>query len=141
MSVKTESPTGSLRERAAHLLERTRQRTLELIEPLSEEALNQVHDPLMSPIVWDLGHIATFEDLWLVQNAAHERPLKEELGAVYDPFTAPRAERGRLPYLRSEQCLAYLEAVRERTLDALERADLFDESNRLLWGGFVYELV
>jgi iron(II)-dependent oxidoreductase len=142
MRVKAPDTTaGSPKERAAELLERTRQRTLELIEPLSEQALNEVHDPLMSPIIWDIGHIATFEDLWLVQHAAHQPPLQEELGTVYDPFTAPRRERGQLPYLRSEECLAYLNAVRERSLEALERADLSDESDRLLHGGFVYELV
>ena len=53
---------GTVREEAIQSLERARRRTLELIEPLSEEALNKVHDPLMSPIVWDLGHIANFEE-------------------------------------------------------------------------------
>jgi iron(II)-dependent oxidoreductase len=132
--------SSSLRERAAGLLERTRQRTLELIEPLSEQALNEVHDPLMSPIVWDLGHIANFEDLWLVQRTSGMKPFVE-LGDVYDPFTTPRRDRGRLPYLRSEDGLAYLNAVRERTLTALQEADLSDESDRLLAGGFVYDLV
>jgi gamma-glutamyl hercynylcysteine S-oxide synthase len=132
---------GSRRTRIAALLERTRQRTLTLIEPLSEQALNAVHDPLMSPIAWDLGHIASFEELWLVQRAAGRAPLREELGGVYDPFSAPRRERGRLPYLRSEECLDYIRAVRERTLACLEEVELSDGATPLLAGGFVYELV
>ena len=32
---------------------------------MSDENLDRVHDPLMSPLVWDLGHIAAFEDLWI----------------------------------------------------------------------------
>jgi iron(II)-dependent oxidoreductase len=129
------------REQIAGLLERTRRRTLALIEPLSERALNAVHDPLMSPIAWDLGHIANFEELWLLQRAFEQQPLRRELGGVYDPFSAPRRERGRLPYLRSEQCLDYMEAVRERALACLELADLSDRSSPLLRGGFIYELI
>src|SRR2546430_13292539 len=118
--------TESLPTSRATILERlgkVRERTLSLVESLSEDALNRVHDPLMSPVVWDLGHIATFEDLWLAQNALGEPPLRASLGLIYDPFNAPRSERGELPYLRSEDCLGYMEAVRARTLELLASAD------------------
>src|SRR3954468_3794886 len=96
----TESlPTS--RAAIAARLEKVRARTMALVEQLSEDALNRVHDPLMSPVVWDLGHIATFEDLWLAQNTFGEPPLRAELDRVYDAFNAPRSERGELPYLRS----------------------------------------
>jgi iron(II)-dependent oxidoreductase len=133
--------SSSVKERVVALLESTRRRTLALVEPLSEEALNAVHDPLMSPIVWDLGHIANFEELWLVRRAGGCTSLDERLGSVYDPFAAPRSERGKLPYLRSEDCLAYMAAVRERALDCLERLDLSPSGDRLLAEGFVYELI
>ena len=101
MSVRSpEITAGSMQERAIQTLERTRRRTLDLIEQLSEQALNTVHDPLMSPIVWDLGHIANFEELWIVQNAGGRRPLREELGQRVRPFhrSAPRAGRPPLPH-------------------------------------------
>ena len=118
-----------------------RARTLALVESLTEDALNRVHDPLMSPIVWDLGHITTFEDLWLAQNAFGAKPLRAGLERVYDPFSAPRSERGELPYLRSEDCLAYMQAVRARTVELLDAADLSADGGPLLAGGFVYEMV
>jgi len=122
-------------------LQEVRARTLFLVEGLSDEALNQVHDPLMSPIAWDLGHIATFEDLWLVQKAFGRPALRADLGKVYDPFTAPRSERGALPYLRGADVLRHLEAVRGRTLALLEDADLSGAAEPLLAEGFVYEMV
>jgi gamma-glutamyl hercynylcysteine S-oxide synthase len=138
--IATESlPTS--RATIAARLEKVRARTLALIEPLSEDALNRVHDPLMSPVVWDLGHIATFEDLWLAQQAFGTPPLREGLDRVYDPFTAVRSERGDLPYLRSETCLDYMRAVRGRTLEMLASADLSPDAGPLLGGGFVYELI
>jgi gamma-glutamyl hercynylcysteine S-oxide synthase len=121
--------------------EAARARTLSLVEQLSEDALNRVHDPLMSPIVWDLGHIAEFEDLWLAQNAFGAPPLREGLENVYDPFNAPRSERGELPYLRSDDCLAFMDAVRKRTTELLETADLTPDGGPLLAGGLVYEMI
>jgi iron(II)-dependent oxidoreductase len=95
----------------------------------------------MSPIVWDLGHIANFEELWIVQRAGGRDPLKQELGSVYDPFTAPRRDRGALPYLTSEQCFAYMDAVRERAIDCIEQADVSEDADPLTAGGFVFDLV
>jgi iron(II)-dependent oxidoreductase len=122
-------------------LQEVRARTLLLVERLSDEALNQVHDPLMSPIAWDLGHIATFEDLWLAQTAFGRDPLRADLGRVYDPFTAPRTERGALPYLRGAEVLQHMEAVRDRTLALLEDANLSGSGEELLADGFVHEMV
>ena len=47
------------------LLSEARERTLWLVESVSDEDLERVHNPLMSPLVWDLGHIAAFEELWV----------------------------------------------------------------------------
>src|ERR1043166_2898030 len=96
----TTSPTQlrpDLKGSIAARLAAVRERTLLLVRGLSEDALNRVHDPLMSPIVWDLGHIATFEDLWLAQRAFGRRPLRERVAEIYDALTAPRNERGGLP--------------------------------------------
>lgn len=136
--------TESLQTSRAMILARlgtVRGRTLALVESLSEDALNRVHDPLMSPVVWDLGHIATFEDLWLAQKAFGAEPLRAGLDRVYDPFSAPRSRRGELPYLRSEDCLSYMEAVRNRTLELLASADLSADAEPLLAGGLVYEMI
>src|SRR4029079_1290183 len=46
-----------------------------------------------------------------------------------------------LPYLRTEECFAYMRTVRERTLEHLAGADLSPEASDLLADGFVYEMV
>ena len=56
----------------------TRRRTLALVEPLSEELLaRQVRD-FMSPLIWDLGHIASFEQLWLLDTLGGHRAGLDE---------------------------------------------------------------
>jgi iron(II)-dependent oxidoreductase len=103
------------------LLVEARRRTLALVETVSDEALNRVHDPLMSPLVWDLGHIAAFEDLWLAQRTGALAPLRPELAVVYDAAETPRADRGDLPYLRRAEALEYMAETRARSLEVLER--------------------
>ena len=105
-------------------LEEARARTLALVEPVSDLDLDRVHHPLMSPLVWDLGHIAAFEDLWVCREAGLE-PLRPELAAVYDADETPRADRGELPYLRRPDALDYMASVRERTAAALPRVSAF----------------
>jgi gamma-glutamyl hercynylcysteine S-oxide synthase len=105
------------------LLGEVRARTLFLIEGVSEANLDRVHSPLMSPLVWDLGHIAAFEDLWLALRGAGLEPLRPDLMRVYDADETPRADRGDLPYLRRGEALGYMAAVRERALGLLGRVD------------------
>src|ERR1700733_8449704 len=107
-------------------LQEARERTLELVAPFSDEQLEQVHSTLLSPLVWDLGHIAAFEDLWLPHPCGGEPLLREELADVYDAFETPRAGRGDLPFLRPREARDYLLEVRERALDVIERQGIGD---------------
>jgi iron(II)-dependent oxidoreductase len=95
-------------------LQEARAQTLALVAGLSDEQLERVHSTLMSPLVWDLGHIASFEDLWLAHRRGGLTLLHEELAEVYDAFETPRAQRGELRYLRRAEAVRYLEQVRER---------------------------
>jgi iron(II)-dependent oxidoreductase len=118
---------------AVRALTEARERTLALVASVGDEALERMHSPLMSPLVWDLGHIAAFEDLWLVHRFAGAPLLRDDLADVYDAFETPRAERGDLPFLRPGPAREYMDAVRARTLDAIAGGDVGD--------GLVHELV
>jgi gamma-glutamyl hercynylcysteine S-oxide synthase len=112
-----------------------------LVEPLADEQLNTVYSPILSPLAWDLGHIANFEELWLVQRVGGREPMRGELGRFYDAIENPRKIRSELPILRGEELRSYMEEVRERTLDVLSDIELDDTDDRLLAGGFVYEML
>src|ERR1019366_248959 len=96
-----------------------RRRTLGLVASASDEDLERVHSTLMSPLVWDLGHIAAYEDLWLVHRFGQRELLRSELAEVYDAFETPRQDRGDLPFLGPEEAREYLEQVRARTLEVI----------------------
>jgi gamma-glutamyl hercynylcysteine S-oxide synthase len=109
----THAPQDELATRQLEALSEARRRTLALVEGISDQDLVRVHSPLMSPLVWDLGHIAAFEDLWLVHRFAGRPMLKEDLAVVYDAFETPRADRGDLPFLEPPSALEYLAEVRD----------------------------
>jgi iron(II)-dependent oxidoreductase len=134
----TANPKAAITERLAE----ARRRTLDLIDPLDDEQLNTVYSPILSPLAWDLGHIANFEELWLVQTIGGREPLHGELGRFYDAIENPRKTRGELPILRDAELRAYMAEVRERTLAVLDEVDLDpDAGNPLLREGFVYEML
>jgi iron(II)-dependent oxidoreductase len=122
--VTIEIPQTAPRGGVEALLQEARERTLALIEPVSEADLDRQHDPLMSPLVWDLGHIAAFEDLWVCRQAGLEL-LRPDLAVVYDATETPRSARGELRYLRRSAALDYMQAVRERTLAQLGEVSPF----------------
>jgi gamma-glutamyl hercynylcysteine S-oxide synthase len=112
-------PSADVCTPIAEALRAARDRTLELVAHLGDEELERQVDPIMSPLVWDLGHIAAYEDLWLVHRFAGAPLLRADLAARYDAFETPRAVRGDIELLDGPGARAYLAAVRERTLDAL----------------------
>jgi len=95
-----------------------RERTFALVAHLDEEQVIRPFAAIMSPLAWDLGHVAAYEDLWINHRVAGRQLLREDLAALYDAFETPRAVRGDLEFLRGTELKEYMAAVRERALDA-----------------------
>jgi len=98
------SPASRLDTAAiADQLVEARARTFLLLSPLSDHDLRVQHDPLMSPVLWDLGHIAHFEELWLTRNL--DGPVEfVEMPGLFNPFEHPRSERGTLVLPSLAEC-------------------------------------
>jgi iron(II)-dependent oxidoreductase len=113
-------PATDLFERLARELGAARDRTLLLTDHDEPELVRQ-HDPLMSPLVWDLAHVGQQEDLWLLRRGDRRRDglLPPDVEALYDAFTHPRAVRHRLPLLPPIEARTFCRDVRDRVLDRL----------------------
>jgi iron(II)-dependent oxidoreductase len=123
----------------ADQLTEARERTLLLVARLTDEELHIQHDPLMSPIIWDIGHIAHFEELWLTRNLTG--PIEfSEMPGLYNPFEHPRAERASLALPTLREMLARLKEIRGRVLDNIESLE-WDNDNPLLRDGYVFNMV
>jgi iron(II)-dependent oxidoreductase len=117
-AVKTDSLSPDA-EQALLALDAARERTLALVAHLDDEQLERVHSPIMSPLVWDLGHIAAYEDLWLAHRYGEMALLHPELANLYDAFETPRAIRGEIEALGPADAVAYMAQVRERSVEVI----------------------
>lgn len=123
----------------ASLLAEARERTLLLVSGLTDEDLHRQHDVLMSPIIWDVGHIAHFEELWLTQNL--DGPIEfSEMPGMYNPFEHPRATRASLALPTLAEMRKRLDEIRSRVLERLDSVE-FSDHNPLLRGAYVYHMV
>jgi gamma-glutamyl hercynylcysteine S-oxide synthase len=133
------TPDRARLQSLAELLGEARARTLLLVSPLRDEELHRQHDPLMSPIIWDLGHIAHFEELWLTRNL--DGPIEfVEMPGLYNPFEHPRSTRGALPLPALEHCREVMNEIRARVLTRIATVDS-EDGNPLLRDGYVYNMV
>src|SRR6266540_2312869 len=128
-----------LRGRIAELLVSARERTHGLTGCLEDDDLIRQHSPLMSPLVWDLAHVANQEELWLLREVGGREPMHPEIDPLYDAFEHPRAERPVLPLLPPAQARSYVSEVRGRVLDLLEHAPL--AGRPLVADGFAFGMI
>jgi len=115
----TTNPLSPGAEQVLLAMDAARERTLALVAGLSDDELERVHSPIMSPLVWDLGHIAAYEDLWLAHRHGGLPLLHPELAALYDAFETPRAARAQIEALGPEDAREYLASVRARTVGVI----------------------
>jgi iron(II)-dependent oxidoreductase len=120
-------------EEALAALDTVREQTLALIGHLSDDELSRILSPIMSPLAWDLAHIAAYEDLWLAHRYGGLELLRPDLAELYDAFETPRSIRGEIELLSPEQARSYLREVRANSAEALMERGVGD--------GTVYELV
>ncbi|MBO0805542.1 MAG: ergothioneine biosynthesis protein EgtB [Nocardiopsaceae bacterium] len=129
----------ALREKIAAELAAARRRTTLLTSAVDDEDLIRQHSPLMSPLVWDLAHIANQEELWLLREVGGRVPMHPEIDPLYDAFEHPRAQRPSLPLLDPVEARDYGHEVRGRVMDLLERTRF--TGTRLAAGGFAFGMI
>lgn len=117
-----------------------RDRTKQIIASLSDDDIHLQHDSIMSPLVWDVGHVGNFEEFWLLREIdgrpAHDLRYDE----MYNPFDNPRWTRGDLQLLNRSEAVEYIDEVRGDALSVLNKIEL-DPNEPLLQDGYVFNIV
>ena len=107
-----------MQQEIRHGLEQARIRTREIISTVDDPDLYRQHNPLMSPIAWDLGHIGNFEELWGIRSLPGSNELFPALDRMYDAVLNPRSTRSSLPLPSRSELFEYLDAIRSGLLEA-----------------------
>ncbi|HVV10623.1 ergothioneine biosynthesis protein EgtB [Amycolatopsis sp.] len=138
-SLLRELSADRLREHAAGTLTRARRRSTVLTDAVDDDDLVRQHSKLMSPLVWDLAHIGSQEELWLVRDVGGREPLRPDIDDLYDAFQHPRADRPALPLLGPAEARAYVGQVRAKAFEVLEKAPM--EGRRLTEAAFAFGMI
>jgi len=130
----------STQERILNSLERCRSQSLQLVSGLTSHEMSIQVDELRGPLIWDLGHCAWFEELWILRKAFQEAASHDWSDTVYDNERNHKRSRQTMKLLRQEDLLHYMQDIRQRVLAQLEKADLSTD-DPLFSNGFVFDLV
>ena len=113
--------TGISRDALLHLIPEARQRTFDLVADLSDEQLLGPRLAIVNPLLWEIGHVAWFQEQWVLRHGLGEPPIRADGDALYDSSAVAHDTRWDLPLPSRAETLAYMREVRDRVLDRLRR--------------------
>jgi iron(II)-dependent oxidoreductase len=94
-----------------------RARTLELIVDLSDEQLVGPMLDTVNPLLWEVGHLAWFQERFVLRQACGEPPIRPYADSVWDSGAIPHDTRWRLMLPSRDETLGYVQEVRDRVID------------------------
>ena len=110
------APLQSLTEMVAD----ARRRTLSLVADLTDEQLIGPRIEIVSPLLWEIGHVAWFQEKWVLRHAGGQPPIRADGDGLYDSIAIAHERRWSLPLPSRAATLAYMQEVLDRVMDRLE---------------------
>ncbi len=106
-----------------------RARTFDLVSDLSDD---QFQVPLLrtiNPFLWEIGHVAYFQEYWVLRHALGQAPLRTDGDALYDSAKVEHDTRWHLPLPSRSETLRYMEEVRDRVIDGVSNGSCDSDSD------------
>jgi iron(II)-dependent oxidoreductase len=98
-----------------------RRRTIELYGDVPDSDLAVPYMPIINPPVWELGHVAWFQEHWVLRHVLAQPPVHPDGDALWNSAIIAHADRWTAALPSRAATLAYLERVRDRVLAAVEQ--------------------
>ena len=118
---------------AAHLvqcLQDARRRTLELISDLDDEQLIGPRLSIVNPPLWEIGHVAWFQEKWVLRHFRGEPPVLGNGDELYDSAAIFHDTRWDLGLPSRKDTLGYMQEVLDRILSRLALSSGLSEEER-----------
>lgn len=98
-------------------LQEARRRTLELITDLDDEQMFGPRLEIVNPLRWEIGHIAWFQEYWVLRHLRGRGPILAGGDALYDSAKIAHETRWDLPLPSKTETLTYMHNVLDQVLD------------------------
>jgi iron(II)-dependent oxidoreductase len=123
MSSRTQEKKSSDKEMSslqlAEWVKEARQRSFELVEDLTDDQLLGTRLTIVNPLLWEIGHVAWFQEKWVLRHVGHHDPIRPDADALYDSAGVAHDIRWDLRLPNREETLRYMSTVRDRVVERL----------------------
>lgn len=104
-------------------LREARERTLALVADLTDEQLLGPRLGIVNPLRWELGHVAWFQEFWMLRHLRGAPPILTHGDSLYDSARVSHDTRWDLSLLSRGQTLDYARTVLERVIEQSRSSD------------------
>jgi len=108
-------------------LQDARQRTLALVEDLDDEQMIGPRLAIVNPLRWEIGHVAWFQEYWLLRHLCGRPPILADGDTLYDSAKIAHDTRWDLPLRSKVDTIAYMTKVID---DVAQHVPIADSSDR-----------
>lgn len=96
-----------------------RRRSLETVADLSDEQLIGPRLAIVNPLLWEIGHVAWFQEIWVLRRTCGRKPVIHDADALWDSAAIAHDVRWDLHLPSREKTLAYMAEVRDQVVEVL----------------------
>src|SRR5690606_6071297 len=111
-------PTGA---EMAELLLEARRRVLALVDELTDSQLMGPRLPIVNPLLWEIGHVAWFQERWALRELRGRAPVLPQGDALYDSSAVPHDSRWALDLPARAGTLRYMQTVLDMVTEPLSK--------------------
>ena len=105
-------------------LTETRARTLKLVEDLTDAQLMGPRLQIVNPLRWEIGHVAWFQEFWILRHLGGQPPILQQGDELYDSARVAHDARWDLPLLERDETLDYMQRVLEQVIQQAHERSL-----------------
>lgn len=102
------------------------ERAIELVADLNDEQMIGPLEPNVNPLLWEIGHLAWFQEKFVLRDACGREPLLSFTDALYDSGAIPHDTRWHLALPSREKTIRYMRDVAEAVAEEVLREDATD---------------
>ncbi len=111
-------------------LQDARQRTLALVADLNDEQMIGPRLAIVNPLRWEIGHVAWFQEYWLLRHLCGRAPILSDGDALYDSAKVAHDTRWDLPLRSKADTIAYMTRIIEDVAQYVPVADSSAEKSK-----------
>lgn len=115
--------TTSTTAELEHWVNDARRRSLWLLDDLSDEQLIGPRLKIVNPLLWEIGHVAWFQERWVLREALGRDPLWPKADQWFDSTPVSHDVRWDLPLPSRTAMVQYAADVHRHVLAALDQLD------------------